>query len=543
MIQKIKIFFLALITALIINSACASNHITNLKIPTGIYDGKIGNDKLILIVQESNNEKSSGFYIYNRNKAIEDKHLIEILLIKNKLTLISDKYEGILKVDFVKNTIQGKLHLTKNMPKLFFWKNKLKITFIKRDEKPILYGERYQKRIFDNVKLISDLKYGNAKGYWTESPYLDDPYIELLAKGTINLFKGDKDLDLKLDLYQPINDKLEIRPLILLVHGGGFYIGNKNSTTEKIFADEFTKRGYVVASMNYRMGFKMTADEVERSGYRALQDVHAALRFLSHNSSKYGIDPNQVYVAGTSAGAIASLNIAFMDNRERPESTFGNKKRSNLGDIETSGNNYKNSFKIKAVGNLWGAVSDTSIIDSDERTPVISFHGTSDDIVPYDHDYPFQNTFFINRIFMNKMYGSEPIHKHLDNLGIENRFVTLEGSEHEPHLDDHNTPNSIFKVILDELITFFNEQTAPKILANKDLITINATDKTEPIQAIIYNGELVQINVTGGYKTTAKPNETRIIWINEPTNHELTIYSNNKYDACCKRTIKVNLEP
>src|SRR5690606_12891371 len=122
---------------------------------------------------------------------------------------------------------------------------------------------------------------GKAMGYWTETPYLDDPYIEILGKGMVNLFKGEKELELKLDIYQPEGDEHTLRPLVLLIHGVAFYIGNKQSPTEEIIADRLCKLGYVVASMDYRMGFRLNAEEIERTGYKAIQDAHAALRYLS----------------------------------------------------------------------------------------------------------------------------------------------------------------------------------------------------------------------------------------------------------------------
>lgn len=48
-------------------------------------------------------------------------------------------------------------------------------------------------------------------------------------------------------------DTLTNRPFILLIHGGGFVGGDKSSWEDE--CKEFAKRGYVTASINYRLGF------------------------------------------------------------------------------------------------------------------------------------------------------------------------------------------------------------------------------------------------------------------------------------------------
>ncbi|MDA3928729.1 MAG: alpha/beta hydrolase [Prolixibacteraceae bacterium] len=440
----------------------------------GIYDGKFGNDNLILVVNELNEESASGYYVHNRNNLVEEDHYFSIGFRENKLFFISDEYEGALIGEMLENGFKGKLKLEKSKRSILFWKNSKIIHFTKRNEYAIPTLQRYKEEIFDQIEIKEDIVYGNAEGQWTETPYLDYPYVVILAKGMVNLFKAEKSLDLKLDLYQPKTDSNSIRPLILLVHGGGFYIGNKQAETEQILANKLTKLGYVVASIDYRMGFKLKANEIERSGYKAIQDVHAALRFLSNKADEYRIDPSQIYVAGTSAGAMAVLNTAFLDNNERPKSTFATRLQTDLGSIESSGNQLKNKFEIKAVCSMWGAVTDTCIIEKDEQIPVLSFHGNRDDIVPIDHSYPFKNPFRINRLFMNKIYGSQPIHQQLDRLNIENKLIVFDKKGHEPQLDNFKNVNDLVYFIMDEIIEFLYKQTTTKIELNEEVLVLES---------------------------------------------------------------------
>ena len=57
----------------------------------------------------------------------------------------------------------------------------------------------------------------------------------------------------KMDIYTPDGDTEINRPLILFMHGGSFYGGNKTDADCEDFCESFAKRGYVTASVNYRL--------------------------------------------------------------------------------------------------------------------------------------------------------------------------------------------------------------------------------------------------------------------------------------------------
>ena len=98
-----------------------------------------------------------------------------------------------------------------------------------------------------------------------------------------------KDLDLTMDVYLPKDTKASLRPLLVLIHGGAFYNGDKTDKGFPLWAKYFAGMGYVVASVNYRLGFRLNTAAVERAGFRAVQDVDAAIRYLIHNKSVYAV--------------------------------------------------------------------------------------------------------------------------------------------------------------------------------------------------------------------------------------------------------------
>jgi acetyl esterase/lipase len=497
-----------------------------------IYDGNIGNDKIILIADSEDPVFMKGYFVLNRGKAVEEVHPFSIQNLGSIPFLQSDLYVGPMKQTF-RDSLDwsGSLKLMNKKKRFLFFRPKAEFELALRPVVNAKPTERYQQEVFDNIEIKTDILYGKAYGYWTRSPYSNDPYIVTLGKGLIKTFKENELLDLKLDLYFSRTDLLKKRPVIMLIHGGAFYIGSKESIFEQALATALAKRGYFVASIDYRLGFKTAPADIEMSGYRAIQDAHAALRFLAHHAEGIGIDPNQVYVAGTSAGGVASLNVAFMDNDERPKRILENEKKGLVSKIEESGNKFTETFTIKAVANMWGAVSDLNIIDTDEKIPVLSIHGTNDIVVPFEHDFPFRNSLMLNRLIMDKMYGSKPIHDKLNSLGIRNRLVALPGLGHEPQLETWNKLNNYNDTLIHHTTKFFYEETAPLVYLPVNQLKVNASSPLKSIYYEVSNGAVVEIWAEGGIKASSNPADATVIWFDKAENRKLKIISTNKFEA------------
>ena len=272
----------------------------------------------------------------------------------------------------------------------------------------------------------------NVKGFWSTYPDTREDFGKIYTRKIQELLLP-KDLNLDMDIYYPKEPATESRrPLLVLIHGGAFYNGDKQDIGYPEMGLYFAERGYVVASINYRLGFKPLAPDVDRAGYRALQDAHAAVCYLIANADEFGIDTTNIFAAGTSAGAITALNLAFMEEKNRPESTKNNGVKgwvssatktiagwldrgihaignllgqdwgingdnlcetlglnSDLGPINAISGPQDRPFKIKVVVNLWGAVHDLSMISNSKETSILAFHGDADQIVPYGDGYPF----------------------------------------------------------------------------------------------------------------------------------------------------------
>jgi acetyl esterase/lipase len=221
-----------------------------------------------------------------------------------------------------------------------------------------------------------------------------------------------------LDLFQPAEDTSGFKPLIIWVHGGGFKYGNKKSGGLPLWCREFAKRGYICASINYRLSKKKPlrhfADLVEGC-LEATEDLEKAILYFKQNRTLFKIDTNRIIVAGNSAGGITGLQAVYSSPYEMMQ--LINKPGYN------SLNKNHNPGGICAIINFWGALFDSNWLKN-ERVPIVSVHGEKDRIVKFDHKGPVN--------------GSLAIHRMAGLLGIPNQLKSYPGYGHE--LQKHFNP-------------------------------------------------------------------------------------------------------
>ena len=297
---------------------------------------------------------------------------------------------------------------------------------------------RYRHEIFEEVTKTEDVVYANAP---------DLPFLFLFEWNTI-------DTDLDMDIYEPASDTLTNRPVIIFLHSGSFFTGSNEADDMVALSIASAKRGYVAVSITYRLGLNVLSSySGERAVYRGVQDVSAAIRYLRENHINYGIDYDKIFIWGSSAGSFIGLHLAYTEDDERPESTFGGGEDPDLGCIDCEGNDYEHNSKPDALISCWGAIGDLNWIDEDNNIPTIMFHGTSDPVVPFNSGYPFTID-----IFLPIVYGSNLIHDHLNELNIETKLYAEEGLLHE-YWGTFNgnwtgEPNEYFELIKEDSYSF-----------------------------------------------------------------------------------------
>jgi len=371
-------------------------------------------------------------------------------------------------------------------------------------------SRRYQDTLFA-VEEISDICYANAPGFWSEIADGTDAMSKVFR--VVNAIKAVP-LDLRLDIFRPQNDTLQKHPLVMLIFGGAFYFGSKDDARITSLCRYLASLGYVAASIDYRLGYFPTKAGIGRAGYRALQDAHAAMRFLVSHHEDYCIDTSMIFVGGSSSGAITALNLAFFANENRPKYTRKGLFRPDLGDIDTCGNTIRTNFRIRGVVDMWGAMPDTSLLRG-HNIPILAFHGDADNVMPYGYDYPFGVAKPLNTLVVEPMFGSSCIVDRALKLGYQARLVTFDGYKHMPHVHPKTKAiNDNFYVVRDVMSEFFHDIIVPQKLE------IDGEDghyyvRPYPLKACW--------QVEGGVILSTENNTVKVAWIKNAPRRSITV--------------------
>lgn len=247
-----------------------------------------------------------------------------------------------------------------------------------------------------------------------------DPKLErsiVFGKG------GDTNLELNLAIPQGKGPF----PAVIVVHGGGWKSGSYKDAVMNMIMIRLARAGYLGACIQYRLtpsGARFPAQ---------IEDCKCAVRWLRGNAEKYNVDASRIGALGGSAGGHLVLLMGVTKKEDGLEGT---------GDLKPEFANQ--SSAVQAVINIFGP---TDLVNGDwepaveplitellggsvkekkqlamqaspltylkkDRTipPILTFHGTKDNIVPYIHATKLQ--------------------KALDELNVPSKLVTMEGEGH-----------------------------------------------------------------------------------------------------------------
>jgi para-nitrobenzyl esterase len=115
---------------------------------------------------------------------------------------------------------------------------------------------------------------------------------------------------LYLNVWTGAKSAQEKRPVFVWIYGGGF--GSGSAACAIYDGEEMAKQGVVFVSINYRVGPfgfmahpDLSKEQNNASGNYGLMDQIEALQWIQRNIFAFGGDPNQVTIAGQSAGSMS----------------------------------------------------------------------------------------------------------------------------------------------------------------------------------------------------------------------------------------------
>ena len=130
---------------------------------------------------------------------------------------------------------------------------------------------------------------------------LDIPYIDDGEKAHL------------LDIYYP-EGTTEKLPVIIDIHGGGWMYGYKE--INKNFCLKLSEKGFLVASINYRLAGDVLFDD-------QIRDIFSALKWLNENLKDYPADTDNIFLAGDSAGGHFSCVTTAVNLNKDMQEDFG----------------------------------------------------------------------------------------------------------------------------------------------------------------------------------------------------------------------------
>ncbi len=322
------------------------------------------------------------------------------------------------------------------MKKLFFGITLIFCAFTQAQQ----LSNRYVSEINNNVQVVQNVIFST-----------NIPSVK-----TTNLFGnqianeesyGQVQATLKMDIYKPSNDTLSKKPVIIFAFGGGFVNGERTEKSMVQLCQAFAKRGFVTATIDYRLGMNINNEELaKRAVYRAVQDGRSAVRFFRKNASNYGIDPDQIYLSGHSAGSFIAYHNIYLDkDSERPASTrkYMN-TRPDLGGLDEVGDNktYADGSlvigKANGVMGFAGAIADLNYIEGKTDIPAVYFHSSDDNVVPYNSGEPFSFISWLPGFNLPTVFGGNQMNNKANMINAFHTFYSYTSRGHQVHYDGSN---------------------------------------------------------------------------------------------------------
>ena len=214
---------------------------------------------------------------------------------------------------------------------------------------------------------------------------------DLLSPDGTYLYHRQDTCDLFMDVYEPADGSEETymgmkKPAVIFMFGGGFIRGTRDDESYNSWFRMMTENGYRVISIDYRLGLKGSSkvgiaqvNVLDKAIHMAVEDLFAATNFIIENADQLEVDPSNIVICGSSAGAISVMQAEY---------EIAN--RTEWASVLPAGFNYAGVMSFSgAILSRKGKVKYET-----EPCPTLMLHGTADKLVPYKQIAFFNLGFF-----------------------------------------------------------------------------------------------------------------------------------------------------
>jgi acetyl esterase/lipase len=253
----------------------------------------------------------------------------------------------------------------------------------------------------------------------------------------------------KADLYLPPKFEPGRKyPGIVIIHGGGWSGGDKDTLREQNIGTTLASRGYVCMSVNYLLCSKQTASFPEN-----VQDCKRAVRWLRKNAARFQLDAAHIGAIGGSAGGHLTALLATsgpetgIDPQEDAE--YSCRIQAAVPMYPHCASSWEGGVGVKhglmtqqgmlakslsEAPELWDSASPIKQLSKDDP-PMLILHGTLDTTTPLNQ--------------------STRLHEAAQKLGIPCELIIIEGAGHSFHLQPKQ------RDLRPDVIAFFDKYLKP----------------------------------------------------------------------------------
>lgn len=195
--------------------------------------------------------------------------------------------------------------------------------------------------------------------------------------------------------------------------GGGFIQGQRDDASYHKWFKMLVDNGFKVISIDYRLGLKGSnkvgiaqVNVLDKAIHWAVEDLFSATKYIIKNAGQLGVDPSNIVISGSSAGAITVMQAEYeLCNRTKWASGL------------------PAGFKYAGVMSFSGAIlSREGELDYARiPAPTLMLHGTADELVNYKQIKFFNLGFF----------GGGKLVKRFEKLGFDYNMYHFVGYGHE----------------------------------------------------------------------------------------------------------------